>query len=141
MSNKELINISIKILNKSNINNIEQNDLKNGEKINKLNYIEGIKFVFDLILQLEKLFNKGYILKENNLDKNDIILINNNYLIINYENFIKTKVNEKLKSNIYQTVSNLCIKLMQLKTLEDIQPTKLYYMLKRMKYDNEYFFV
>lgn len=142
--NKELINISIKILNKNNKDNIEieHTDVKNGEKIDKLDYNEGIKFVFDLVLQLEKLFDKGYVLKKNKLDKKDIVKIKNNYLLVNYDNF--TKKNNKSKKQIYYIVSEICIELMKLNSLDDIQSTKLYYMLKRMMIldnENEYFFV
>lgn len=142
--NKELINISIKILNKNNKDNIEieHTDVKNGEKIDKLDYNEGIKFVFDLVLQLEKLFDKGYVLKKNKLDKKDIVKIKNNYLLVNYDNF--TKKNNQSKKQIYYIVSEICIELMKLNSLDDIQSTKLYYMLKRMMIldnENEYFFV
>lgn len=144
MMNKELINISIKILNKNNKDNIEieDTDVKNGEKIYKLDYNEGIKFVFDLVLQLEKLFDKGYVLKKNKLDKKDIVKIKNNYLLVNYDNF--TKKNNQSKKQIYYIVSEICIELMKLNSLDDIQSTKLYYMLKRMMIldnENEYFFV
>jgi hypothetical protein len=142
MINKELINISIKILNKNNKYNIEHTDVKNGVKIDKLDYNEGIKFVFDLVLQLEKLFDKGYVLKNNKLDKKDIVKIKNNYLLVNYDNF--TKKNNQSKKQIYYIVSEICIELMKLNSLDDIQSTKLYYMLKRMMIldnENEYFFV
>ena len=142
--NKELINISIKILNKNNKDNIEieHTDVKNGEKIDKLDYNEGIKFVFDLVLQLEKLFDKGYVLKKNKLDKKDIVKIKKNYLLVNYDNFTKKK--NQSKNHIYYIVSEICIELMKLNSLDDIQSTKLYYMLKRMMIldnENEYFFV
>jgi len=142
MINKELINISIKTLNKNNKCNIEHTDVKNGVKIYKLDYNEGIKFVFDLVLQLEKLFDKGYVLKNNKLDKKDIVKIKNNYLLVNYDNF--TKKNNQSKKQIYYIVSEICIELMKLNSLDDIQSTKLYYMLKRMMIldnENEYFFV
>ena len=92
MKDKELINISIKILNKTNNNNIEYNDLKNGERLNHLYYNEAIKFVFDLVLQTDKLHKKGYILDSDKLNKEDILKINKNYLITNYDNFVKNKV-------------------------------------------------
>ena len=101
--NKELINISIKILNKNNKDNIEieHTDVKNGEKIDKLDYNEGIKFVFDLVLQLEKLFDKGYVLKKNKLDKKDIVKIKKNYLLVNYDNFTKKKKSIKKPYILY----------------------------------------
>ena len=145
MNNKELINISIKALNKNNEDKIEYEDLKKGEKFKNLNYNEGAKFIFDLIIQLKKLSKKKYILKTK-LEIKNIIKINNIFLIVNYENFIKKERNTISEKNIYKIVSELCIKLMNLKQLEEIKPTKLYYMLKRMREldnmnENKYFYV
>ena len=144
MINKELINISIKVLNNINKDNIEikHTDIKNGENIDKLDYNEGIKFVFDLVLQLDKLFDKGYVLKNNKLDKKDIVKIKNSYLLVDYNNF--TNKNNESRNQIYYIVSEMCIELMKLDSLDDIETTKLYYMLKRMMIldnENEFFFV
>lgn len=139
---KELTMLSIKTLNKNNDTNIKYIDINNGKKLNNLDYNEAIKFVFDLVLQLEKLLKKGYTLKTNKLDKSDIVNINNNYLLIKYNNFTKSKNKEGI--SIYKIIYDLCIDLMKLNNLEDIRPTKLYYMLRRMKEknsNNEFFFI
>lgn len=139
---KELTMLSIKTLNKNNDTNIKYIDINNGKKLNNLDYNEAIKFVFDLVLQLEKLLKKGYTLKTNKLDKSDIVNINNNYLLIKYNNFTKSKNKEEI--SIYKIIYDLCIDLMKLNNLEDIRPTKLYYMLRRMKEknsNNEFFFI
>jgi hypothetical protein len=137
---KELTMLSIKTLNKNNDTNIKYIDINNGKKLNNLDYNEAIKFVFDLVLQLEKLLKKGYTLKTNKLDKSDIVNINNNYLLIKYNNFTKSKNKEGI--SIYKIIYDLCIDLMKLNNLEDIRPTKLYYMLRRMKEpNNDFFFI
>ena len=139
---KELTMLSIKTLNKNNDTNIKYIDINNGKKLNNLDYNEAIKFVFDLVLQIEKLLKKGYTLKTNKLDKSDIVNINNNYLLIKYNNFTKSKNKEGI--SIYKIIYDLCIDLMKLNNLEDIRPTKLYYMLRRMKEknsNNEFFFI
>ena len=139
---KELTMLSIKTLNKNNDTNIKYIDINNGKKLNNLDYNEAIKFVFDLVLQLEKLLKKGYTLKTNKLDKSDIVNINNNYLLIKYNNFTKSKNKEEI--SIYKIIYDLCIDLMKLNNLEYIRTTKLYYMLRRMKEknsNNEFFFI
>ena len=57
---------------------------------------------------------------------------------------ILQKKKNQSKNHIYYIVSEICIELMKLNSLDDIQSTKLYYMLKRMMIldnENEYFFV
>jgi hypothetical protein len=133
MENK-LLNILLKKLN-LDIKNVDK------EKIHKLDYNEGIQFVIQIVNQLQILIKKGYYVSK--LSKNDIekVYISNSYeknyyfIIKNFKFFLPIKKSddkELIIKQMYYMLANLCLDLMSIKNIKELEPSKLYYMLKRM---------
>ena len=136
---------------------INQKNINMGNIKNKISYEEALKFMKDLYEQIEEMEYDNYYYRFLNLE--DILWIDGRYLIINYNNIQKTEndiiqiendnsinynvVAPELRcssfpiqmnvNKIYYNIALLTLELME-NTFEEIQNTKLYYLIYKYIY-------
>lgn len=143
---------------------INQKNINMGNLKNKISYEEALKFMKDLYEQIEEMEYDNYYYRFLNLE--DILWIDGRYLIINYINIQKTEndiiqiendnsinynvVAPELRcssfpiqmnvNKIYYNIALLTLELME-NTFEEIQNTKLYYLLYKCMYYSKFIYI